>query len=282
MKTLYTRSVTAAIFVIVMLGAVLWSPASFFLLFVVIAVGGMREYFQLMEKIDPEYRMVSPWHRPCVYLLVPSVFLALSGKHFQFLYLPAEFLGLWLGAMLILIILVNEGLFMDRLRVKNLRHSLVGLLYVALPLGLMVNMRFDDSVGRVPVLVLGIIGSLWINDTMAYLVGWQIGKTPFFPAISPKKTWEGTIGGVVLTLVVAALYGYYGHAYYPVGQWIAIAATAAIFGTAGDLLESKIKRLAGVKDSGTLMPGHGGILDRFDSMLIAAPAVWLYAAFFLH
>lgn len=281
MKTFYTRSVTAAVFVIVMLGAILWSSASFFVLFLIIGLGAMREYFQLMEKVDPGYRAVSPWHRPCVYLLIPSVFFALSGGHFQFLYLPAQFLGLWLGLMLILIILINEGLFMDRLRGRNLRHSILGLVYIALPLGLMINMRFNDSPGGVPVLVLGIIGSLWINDTLAYLVGWQLGKTPFFPTISPKKTWEGTIGGIVLTLIAAGVYGYFGHT-YSMGAWVAIAAIAAIFGTAGDLLESRIKRLAGVKDSGTLMPGHGGILDRFDSMLISAPFVWLFAAFFLH
>jgi len=280
MKTFYTRSLTAAVFVIVMLTAILWSQATFFLLFLVIALGAMREYFQLMEKIDPEYRVVSPWHRPCVYLLVPSVFFTLSGNHFQFLYLPATFLGMWMGMMLIIIILINEGLFMDSLRLRNLWYSLIGLAYIALPLGLMVNFRFNDAPKGIPVLALGVIGCLWINDTMAYLVGWQLGKTPFFPAISPKKTWEGTLGGIVLTILVAGIYGYFGHT-YSLGIWIAIAALASIFGTAGDLLESKIKRLAGVKDSGNLMPGHGGVLDRFDSLLIATPFVWLLAAFFI-
>lgn len=128
-----------------------------------------------------------------------------------------------------------------------------------------------------PLIPIAIIFSIWINDTMAYIVGSLIGKTPF-SKISPKKTWEGTAGGAVLCVIVIALLG----AFIPaakeiaVQHWIAIAALSAVFGTLGDLFESKLKRMAGVKDSGSFMPGHGGFLDRFDSLLFAAPAVWLY------
>lgn len=133
-----------------------------------------------------------------------------------------------------------------------------------------------------PLLPIALIFSIWINDTMAYIVGSLIGKTPF-SKISPKKTWEGTIGGALLCVGVIALLG----AYIPAAQniavkhWIAIAAIAAFTGTLGDLFESKLKRLAGVKDSGSFMPGHGGFLDRFDSLLFASPAVWIYAKCFL-
>jgi phosphatidate cytidylyltransferase len=128
-----------------------------------------------------------------------------------------------------------------------------------------------------PLIPIAIIFSIWINDTMAYIVGSLIGKTPF-SKISPKKTWEGTAGGAILCVLVIALLG----AFIPVAKsipvihWAAIAAICAIFGTLGDLLESKLKRLANVKDSGSFMPGHGGFLDRFDSLLLASPAVWLY------
>ena len=117
---------------------------------------------------------------------------------------------------------------------------------------------------------------------MAYLVGSFIGKTSL-TKISPKKTWEGTIGGAVLCIIVIALLGYY----IPVAKviavqhWISIAALCAIFGTLGDLLESKLKRMANVKDSGNFMPGHGGFLDRFDSLLVAVPPVWAYVYFFI-
>ena len=132
------------------------------------------------------------------------------------------------------------------------------------------------------ILPFGVILSIWINDTMAYLVGSFIGKTPF-SKISPKKTWEGTIGGALLCVIIIGLLGYF----LPIAQslavvhWVAIGFICAIFGTLGDLLESKIKRTANIKDSGTFMPGHGGFLDRFDSLLIAAPVVWIYFKVFV-
>lgn len=133
-----------------------------------------------------------------------------------------------------------------------------------------------------PLFPCAIVFSIWINDTMAYIVGSMIGKTPF-SKISPNKTWEGTGGGAILCVVVISFLGLL----IPVAKqvalqhWIAIAAICAIFGTMGDLLESKLKRLANVKDSGHLMPGHGGFLDRFDSLLVATPFVWLYIKIFL-
>jgi len=117
-----------------------------------------------------------------------------------------------------------------------------------------------------------VIATIWINDTMAYLVGSFMGKTPL-SAISPKKTWEGTLGGMVLAVLVVCLGA---HAIWGMDPDLlfALSVAAAVSGTCGDLLESKIKRLAGVKDSGHFMPGHGGFLDRFDSLLLAAPTVW--------
>lgn len=157
----------------------------------------------------------------------------------------------------------------------------LGILYISLPIALLLLMRMPfreiKESTLLKVLPCGIIFSIWINDTMAYIVGSLIGKTPF-SKISPKKTWEGTIGGAILCVAVIGLLGYF----VPVAKdiavkhWIAIAALCAIFGTIGDLFESKLKRMANVKDSGSIMPGHGGFLDRFDSLLFAAPAVWIY------
>ena len=123
-----------------------------------------------------------------------------------------------------------------------------------------------------------LIASIWINDTMAYIVGSFIGKTPF-SKISPKKTWEGTTGGAILCVAAVSLGGYYLF-HLNITSLIAISSIAAVIGTTGDLLESKLKRMAGVKDSGQIMPGHGGFLDRFDSLILATPFVWLYLVLF--
>ena len=172
---------------------------------------------------------------------------------------------------------------------------LLGPLYIIFPILCMIDLGTSMTLltsGREnelfvketwsPLIPIVIIFSIWINDTMAYIVGSLIGKTPF-SKISPKKTWEGTGGGAILCVVVIALLGSFIPVAktIPVQDWIIIAALCAVFGTLGDLFESKLKRMAGVKDSGSFMPGHGGFLDRFDSLLLAAPAVWLYVKFFM-
>ncbi len=158
-----------------------------------------------------------------------------------------------------------------------------GLIYITLPIVLLILMRITSSVNinenLLKILPCGIIFSIWINDTMAYIVGSLIGKHPI-SNISPKKTWEGTIGGIILCVVIITIAGTLS-GYFTSRDWIAISLLSGIFGSIGDLIESKIKRMAGVKDSGTLMPGHGGFLDRFDSLLVATPAVFVYYYFFM-
>jgi phosphatidate cytidylyltransferase len=157
------------------------------------------------------------------------------------------------------------------------------LLYITLPVFLMIWMRvinFNELPDNyLKVIPCGIVFSIWINDTMAYIVGSFIGRTPL-SSVSPKKTREGTIGGAFLCVVVISVAGYL-TSFYSVSVWIVISLFCAVFGTLGDLLESKLKRMAEVKDSGTLMPGHGGFLDRFDSMLVAIPFVFVYYALFI-
>ncbi|WP_301923735.1 phosphatidate cytidylyltransferase [Ferruginibacter sp.] len=181
---------------------------------------------------------------------------------------------------------------------KYLMYCLFGLVYITMPVLMLINLgfkgdisthdRMDEITNTIrysPLIPCVIIFSIWINDTMAYIVGSLIGKTPF-SKISPKKTWEGTGGGAILCVIVIGLFFplLADKYFYPFAQkqiYFAIAAICAIFGSAGDLLESKIKRMADVKDSGALMPGHGGFLDRFDSLLVAVPFVWLYVKFFI-
>jgi len=189
----------------------------------------------------------------------------------------------------IFILLITGLLYKKHIRLKNIGHSLFGLLYISLSGALMISLYSETDMHVydtmyvmagyfIPVVI---IASIWINDTMAYIIGSFIGKTPL-SKVSPKKTWEGTISGIVLTVVVVGLVSFYGFHFGRLTYHLIIIATlSAIAGTFGDLLESKLKRMAGVKDSGTFMPGHGGFLDRFDSMLLAVSATWLYVFLFV-
>ena len=275
MQTFYTRTLTALVFAAVMLGGILWNPLSFMLLFLLIGCGGVLEYFTLMKKIHPEYSRTPGYQQIIVLLGIPAGLLIASGHHVLWLGQPLFLYGLQLALFLLMLLLLLTGLGRQPgTAFRNLGYSLTGLLYVGLPVALMVHLMWQYPVHGLPLIPLAILLSLWINDTLAYIVGSLIGRTPFFPAISPKKTWEGTLGGIVLTLVAGGLYGYFSP-YYTIGLWMALAGLTAITGTAGDLLESRLKRRAGVKDSGRLLPGHGGLLDRFDSLLLATPFVWL-------
>jgi phosphatidate cytidylyltransferase len=179
---------------------------------------------------------------------------------------------------------ITEVLFSKNISLKNIGYSALGLMYISLSCGLMVDLLLFPSLPFMSTALMPaiIIACMWINDTMAYIVGSLIGKTPLSP-ISPKKTWEGTIGGIILCITVVTISA----SYIPTLRdfhfvhWLMISAIAAIAGTFGDLLESKLKRMAGVKDSGSIMPGHGGFLDRFDSLLVAVPFVWVYVEVFL-
>jgi phosphatidate cytidylyltransferase len=170
---------------------------------------------------------------------------------------------------------------------KYLKYILLGLIYITIPILLMIDLGTELRIYTInntneimyhKLIPCSIIFSIWINDTMAYIVGSLIGKTPL-SKISPKKTWEGTLGGIILATFVAGLIAWQFD--LDIQKMVIIAAIASIAGTFGDLLESKLKRMAGVKDSGSLMPGHGGFLDRFDSLLLAIPAVWVYVYYFL-
>lgn len=192
-------------------------------------------------------------------------------------------------SFIILFTIIHFGCWYDFVKlIKKINPSyklisLSGFIYITLPIVLLITIRLGNNINIdnnfLKIIPCGIIFSIWINDTMAYVVGSLIGKTSL-SKISPKKTWEGTIGGALLCIIVIALIGYATH-FYNYTDWIIIAMLCAICGNIGDLLESKIKRMAKVKDSGTLMPGHGGFLDRFDSLLVAIPFVWFYYFFFM-
>jgi phosphatidate cytidylyltransferase len=281
-----TRALTAVVFVVVMLAGLLWNSWAFIGLFAVIHFGCWWEYFKLIEKIhsfktDPFIKhfffiigFIVLW-----YAAFPNCWFDIYGVIGN-VRISYKYLFLAFMAFLLLIFLLQNKVIPRK--AKWLFFA--GFIYISMPVFMLINLRLASAIGDTAedlgrILPCGIIFSIWINDTMAYIVGSLIGKTPF-SKISPKKTWEGTGGGALLCVIVIAAVGYFS-GYYTVKDWAIIAAICAVFGTAGDLLESKLKRLAGVKDSGSFMPGHGGFLDRFDSLLVAVPFVWMYVKLFL-
>lgn len=277
-----TRALTALVFAAVMLAGLLWNEWSFFILFSVIHWGCWIEYQKLVKKIDPSYAGISSFHEYGAMLAGWSLMLYCAGDMYRVGGVGLHAIGLIAGLVFAFALPIIEILFSRHFNLKHISYSAMGILYISLSWALMISMRSMDELwtwgkddhaetGRIIPLV--IIFSIWINDTMAYITGSLMGKTPF-SKVSPKKTIEGTIGGAVLCVAVMGMLAYYMR--LPVAHVCIIAGIAAIVGTAGDLLESKLKRMAGVKDSGHIMPGHGGFLDRFDSLLLATPVVWLY------
>lgn len=167
--------------------------------------------------------------------------------------------------------------------VGSLPATLFGAVYPAGLLGYLIALRLGrgPSVDDVHafLLTLTVFLLVWSTDTFAYYVGRAIGKRPLAPKVSPKKTWAGAIGGTFGAVVVAVLLKLLVLGFLPWIHVVALALICAVFGQLGDLAESKIKRMVGVKDSGSILPGHGGFLDRFDAMILAAPATYLYLAF---
>ena len=221
---------------------------------------------------------------------------AVTATVFVIIMLAGLLWNVW--SFIILFAIIHFGCWYEFIRlIKKINSSTwryflpLGLLYITLPILLLIMCGFPyvdliifhqgyaNAWNYSPVLPCGIIFSIWVNDTMAYIVGSLIGKTPL-SKISPKKTWEGTMGGTILCILVISLIGN-ASGYYTFKDWVIIAACCAVFGTLGDLLESKLKRMANVKDSGAFMPGHGGFLDRFDSLLTASVAVGFYYFFFM-
>jgi phosphatidate cytidylyltransferase len=311
LATLKTRSLTAVVFVAVMLAGLLWNFWSFLILFTVVHFGCWIEYLKLVEKITNSTidNFIKRYFALCGVVLMYvageqgttiSMYFTSFGLRINLKYL------FWLVLFFGLISFVFQNSKISR-KTKWMMFS--GFVYLSIPFTTFFNLRSLTNFGNslysmfsadassfneailFTVYPAAVISSIWVNDTMAYLVGSLIGKTPF-SKISPKKTWEGTIGGAILCIISVGLLfsSFFNCKHFAEGwlcdttdkyHWFIIAALCAIFGTMGDLFESKLKRMAGVKDSGSIMPGHGGFLDRFDSLLFAAPAVWLYVHFFM-
>ena len=276
LKTLATRSTSAVFFVIILVSCIYYSYLSLFFLFFVIAAIALHEYYVLAEKLN-----ATP------YKIIGYIFSALLFVYFSLnnliCFMPFD-LVLIKSSLVSLIfllpfILLGLALFSTSTSaLLNAKHTRFGILYAVFPFALLVTIPVTISNGALDYnyfKVLGIIFLIWSNDTFAYIGGSLLGKHKMYERVSPGKTWEGALIGVLITIAVGFLLNFnntYPHNFV----WPCIALIVSVLGTIGDLVESMIKRMAGVKDSGKLMPGHGGALDRFDSLIFVSPFIYAF------
>lgn len=276
MKELLTRAITGLIFVVVLIGAIVWNKYTVAGLFFVVSILGLIEFFKLMEKagFKPKKRIAG-----VVGALIYGIIALYSfGGEITYAYL------LFIFPLLVTLVLMELFRKSDY-PVTNFAFSIAGIFYIIIPFAMLNFFAYDSTFydtleieGYQYILLLAFFVIQWSNDTGAYLVGRAFGKTKLFERISPNKTWEGAIGGAVFALLAGFLFAYFSSSH--IGHWMVIAGLITVFGTLGDLTESQIKRSVGVKDSGNLLPGHGGILDRFDGVLFSAPFVLTYLHLF--
>jgi phosphatidate cytidylyltransferase len=270
LKVFKTRALSAIIFGAIMIAALLGGKVLFIAVFALITFLIAREYFNIQATIIGApandnaqliYGISSALFFMSIAEMPETFFIEIVSNNFSIYFAGA-----------IVALLFTAGILLNK---KLSLLLFLGWIYIPFSLGLLAQCYRVNSLLPLILLVL-----IWVNDSMQYIVGANFGKTKMAPIISPKKTWEGTIGGSALSIIVAIIWGLVSKQ-FNIGVWICIGLAATVIGTLGDLTESKLKRTAGIKDSGNLMPGHGGAMDRFDSLLLAAPFLWLVVKLFL-
>lgn len=278
MKNLITRSITGVLFVAIIVVCFM-CPEGMIMVFALVTGLTIWEYTGLVNQIDG---------------VTVNRFISTAAGVYLFLAIAGFCSGITPSAVFIPYLLSVIYLFISELytesknAINNWAYTMLSQMYVALPLATINILAFRDIGGQVVfsyLTPLSIFIFLWANDTGAYCFGSLFGKHKLFPRISPGKTWEGSVGGGILVLVVAAIIGYLessnadqmvGGSTMSIPEWMGMGLVVVFFGTWGDLVESLFKRTLGIKDSGNILPGHGGMLDRFDSSLMAMPAAVVY------
>ena len=273
MQGLWRRFVTAVIFVVIMVVGMYTNMYTFSALFLVITGGCLYEFFGMT--LDRHTRR-DRFRKGFGVALGLLPFILVSTLSLGYVQNPETFIQVssLLFAPFIFTIFIYELYSHSQEPFVNIAYIILGLFYIGIPFALVDFIAFDGDTFYYRI-VFGLLLLTWVNDTGAYLVGSQFGKTPLFPRISPNKTWEGSLGGAIICI----LFGYLLHLFFDeIGlvQWLVLAAIVAIFGGLGDLVESMLKRSVGVKDSGNLLPGHGGLLDRFDAFIFVIPFAAAY------
>ncbi len=276
MKNLIIRTITGILFVVVLVGGIVWNPYSLLLLFTAITALTVWEFTTIINHNMHLHvnRFITTVAASYLFVAVWAFNTNIMGSEVFIPYLIS-----------IIYLLVSEIYFDRSDTIQNWAMALMAQLYIALPFASFNTLCFISTPAGVSYYfwyALSVFIFLWANDSGAYLIGSWLGKHRLFPRISPKKSWEGSIGGGVVAIIASQVLA----TFIPFAEnltptlsrllWAGLAVLTVIFGTWGDLVESLLKRKLGIKDSGNILPGHGGMLDRFDSSLLAIPAAVIY------
>lgn len=270
MRTLIKRSITGILFAAVMLAGITVHPFSFLLLAFVITVACTWEFYSLIAPLYDIKRISAKTYRLIAIFLSGALYI---------LFVTVEPHIAWsIASLLPFAILAIELRSLSPAAIRNAAINTIGLIYITLPMLLLLTIPDYDAAPFFPSgcgYVLGLLLLIWTNDTLAYLGGTLFGRHKLYPSISPGKTWEGFIIGAMATIPASYLL-YIWLNIYDLATWIGLAVIAFAAGTTGDLVESMIKRNVKVKDSGNILPGHGGLLDRFDAFIFCLPFAWVW------
>jgi len=263
-----TRAITGFFFVIVMLASVLINGYVFGVFYLLLSGLALIEFYRLVKKagINPDV-MTGVLNGAFIYIVFALI--AVDSDYRKLIFLLPVTLSF---------ISIQELFKKNSSPFTNIAYTYMGIIFAIIPFTFFYALAYLNGPSANLHYPMGFLLMLWANDTGAYLVGSKLGRNKLFERHSPKKTWEGLIGGIIITALVAYVISRY-FTELSVTQWISIGVLISCFGTIGDLIESMFKRSIDVKDSGGILPGHGGLLDRFDGLLLAAPVVYAYLYF---
>lgn len=266
LPNIVVRILAGAVFVSLLVGGILCNEYTFAIIFSLITFLALFEFNGLIAKQESvQVSKIKGSIGGVILFAGTYLYVSLSNP-----------LGLLLYALYVLIVFIGELYLKKGNPIKSLAYFSFGQIYIAVPFSLLPLLAFGYEGNSYHwVYILAILVFIWVNDSFAYLTGMAFGKHRLFERISPKKSWEGFIGGAIFAVGSSLVFAHFFEK-LSMMEWMGFAAVVVAFGTWGDLIESLIKRTLGVKDSGNMIPGHGGILDRFDSTILAIPAIFIY------